>query len=474
MPVKAINVYVALIVAAALATLPLVPWDSLWSLWEEGLWGFVAFTLFGILAESLTLRFTVAKGGGQTSIAFLPLWASIVLFGPAPTILFMFIIGVVGEIAIRKKPLLRALFNIGQWTFSVSVGSLAYAALGGVALAYETGSGLPTLDRLVDQFLPFLAFGAIFMVLNLTSVSMAISLTQGERFRKIAKVVLGQSGANLLYYLLLTPLAIALAYLYLEADVFGVALFLLPMLAIRHAYQINHQLQQANRDLLKALVKAIETRDPYTSGHSLRVSALALKICDAMGVSGRRSDMVETAALLHDIGKIDAIYTEILRKPDQLSDSERAIIESHVVRGVDLLESVSSFPREVLDAVRFHHERMDGKGYPDGLSGDHIPLGARIIKVCDAIDAMLSDRPYRKALSIPTVEEELRIHSGTQFDGEIVKAILASDLLERHEEELRVQRQMVGLTPPDGPTENRLTDQPETRSPSDSGARWSA
>ena len=113
-----------------------------------------------------------------------------------------------------------------------------------------------------------------------------------------------------------------------------------------------------------------------------------------------RIERIETAALLHDIGKIEAIYTEILKKPGDLSKEEREIIESHVTKGVELLTSLGSFPKEIIDAVRHHHEREDGKGYPDGIAGRQILLGARIIKVVDAIDAMLSDRPYRKALSI--------------------------------------------------------------------------
>jgi putative nucleotidyltransferase with HDIG domain len=214
----------------------------------------------------------------------------------------------------------------------------------------------------------------------------------------------------------------------------------LPLLFIRHAYLTILQLQQANRDLLKALVKAIETRDPYTSGHSLRVASLATRIADAIGLSPKRLGDVETAALLHDIGKIEAVYTEILGKPDHLTEEEREIIESHVTKGVELLEQLSSFPKEVVAGVRGHHERVDGKGYPDGLMDDQIPIGARIIKVCDAVDAMLSDRPYRKALDLPAVREQLEIYSGTQFDSEIVNAVLAGSIIEKHAAELAFMR----------------------------------
>jgi putative nucleotidyltransferase with HDIG domain len=157
-----------------------------------------------------------------------------------------------------------------------------------------------------------------------------------------------------------------------------------------------------------------------------------------MGLPQRRLDRIEQSALLHDIGKIDAIYTEILKKPDSLSSEERSIIESHVTKGVELLQTLSSVPAAVIADVRHHHERVDGKGYPDGLRGKDIPLGARIIKVSDAIDAMLSDRPYRNALDLDTVRRELTLYSGSQFDEEVVQAIIDTDVLESHRAEVRV------------------------------------
>src|SRR5690606_37744787 len=121
----------------------------------------------------------------------------------------------------------------------------------------------------------------------------------------------------------------------------------------------------------------------------------------------KRIETIEMAALLHDIGKIDAVYSEMLRKPDALTADERAVIESHVEKGVELLRSLTSVPSEVIDAVWQHHEREDGGGYLQGLRGDSISLGGKIIKVCDSVDAMLSNRPYRRALLISEVRREL-------------------------------------------------------------------
>jgi energy-coupling factor transport system substrate-specific component len=155
-----------------------------------------------------------------------------------------------------------------------------------------------------------------------------------------------------------------------------------------------------------------------------------------LGVPERRAEDIVQAALLHDVGKIEAIYTEILSKPSALTHAERAVIESHVTKGVELLQSLSSFRREVIEAVRHHHEREDGKGYPDGLRGAEIPLGAKVISICDAVDAMLSDRPYRRALSLRAVREELETYAGVQFDSRLVAVVVNSAILEDHARDL--------------------------------------
>jgi putative nucleotidyltransferase with HDIG domain len=200
---------------------------------------------------------------------------------------------------------------------------------------------------------------------------------------------------------------------------------------MRVSYQSKLQLEEANRDLLKVLVKAIETRDPYTSGHSVRVSTLSRAIAEDLGLPRRRVDVVETAALLHDIGKIDSVYEAVIRKPHDLTEVERILINTHATKGADLLESLSSVSAEIIRAVRHHHERFDGTGYPSGLLAEEIPIGARIIMLSDAVDAMLSDRPYRRALPLAKVRSELIRCSGDQFDPSIVRAVLANNTLER-------------------------------------------
>lgn len=450
MKIRPITVYVGLMVAMAFGALAIQDWSVLLNLRPIDWTGFAVLLLLGLLSETATLSISVGKKSGSTSsITFLPLLSSVLIFGPVPTVLFISLTGFFGEFLIRRKETLRAAFNTSQYVVATAVGGAAFASLGGVAL-FPDG---PTFgDVLVPETVAFVIFGFILVLLNNSAVALAVALSDGSQVRKVWLQIVGRTGTNLFYDILVSPIAIAVALLYQELQFVGLFLAVLPLLFIRYSYSAIVELQQANRDLLTALVKAIETRDPYTSGHSLRVSSLAVRIADAMGLSPKKQKVVETAALLHDIGKIESTYTEILSKPSGLTAEEREVIQSHVLKGVEVLEQLSSFSPEIISAVRGHHERVDGKGYPDGLVGDDIPVGARIIKVCDAIDAMLSDRSYRKALTLEQVREQLIIYSGIQFDVEVVKASISGQILEAHQAEIMMLKSEAREAPMGRPT----------------------
>ena len=178
-----------------------------------------------------------------------------------------------------------------------------------------------------------------------------------------------------------------------------------------------------------SLARAVDARDAYTGSHSERVADLAARIARRMGVDAEHVELTRLAASLHDVGKL-AIPEEILRKPGPLSETERLVLERHPQIGFRMLESLDVDP--VADWVLHHHERWDGSGYPDGLPGDEIPLGARIIFVADAYDAMTSDRVYRDRFSGDEAIAELERCAGSQFDPEIVGA-LAAELGPRRE-----------------------------------------
>jgi diguanylate cyclase (GGDEF)-like protein/putative nucleotidyltransferase with HDIG domain len=171
-----------------------------------------------------------------------------------------------------------------------------------------------------------------------------------------------------------------------------------------------------------SLARAVDSRDAYTGSHSERVANLAAEIATKLGLPAEEVELTRLAGSLHDLGKL-AIPEEILRKPAALSDAERLVLERHPQIGYRMLESLGVDP--IAYWVLHHHERWDGNGYPDGLAGDRIPLGARIIFVSDAFDAMTSDRLYRESLSHRDAVAEVERCSGSQFDPEVVNAFLA-------------------------------------------------
>jgi putative nucleotidyltransferase with HDIG domain len=182
------------------------------------------------------------------------------------------------------------------------------------------------------------------------------------------------------------------------------------------------QLEQSYDDTLEALGGALDLKDAETEGHSRRVTAYTIAIARAMNVEPALLPQIARAAFLHDIGKM-AISDQILRKPGPLTPEEREVMRTHCDIGFNMVTRIS-FLREAAEIVRSHQEYFDGSGYPRGLREQEIPLGARIFAVADALDAMISDRPYRRALSITYAQEEIKRCSGTQFDPKVVEVFL--------------------------------------------------
>jgi len=171
------------------------------------------------------------------------------------------------------------------------------------------------------------------------------------------------------------------------------------------------------------LATTLEADEPYTHGHSYRVAQYGVTIARAMGMTPAELEMLEYGGLLHDIGKI-AITNEIICKPGRLTDEEFSTLAEHPAIGARIVEQIKFMP-ETVDLVRHHHERVDGKGYPDGLKGDEISLGSSILMVADAFDAMTSDRSYRKALPLDRALAELEKYKGTQFRTDIVDTVIS-------------------------------------------------
>ena len=199
---------------------------------------------------------------------------------------------------------------------------------------------------------------------------------------------------------------------------------------LRHLLEIErgqrHLLENAYHETVTALATALETKDTGTRAHSQRVQRYALELTKAIDPELIADQSTEYGFLLHDVGKI-GIPDDILLKPGPLTDAERRRMQTHTVLGEQMLGGVAFFQGEGLQVVRSHHERWDGTGYPDGAAGTEIPLAARIFAVADALDAMTSDRPYRKAMSWAAAGREILAESKRQFDPHVVESFVARE-----------------------------------------------
>jgi putative nucleotidyltransferase with HDIG domain len=405
--------------AAAVGALTLHSWSDLFGLAPRAVGGLAAFIGLAVIAEIMAVDVRVGSGRTRSSVSFLPILACAITFPSSAAIVAVIFVYSVVELFLKKPILWRLLFNVSQMVVATSVGAVLYSASAVRFGANGIGGGI--------------SFGALivgFFGVNLLSVVAFVSVDQQRPAGHVVRQAIGPGGGNLLYDGLASPIALIAAILYDNLYVWGLVLVIFPILLIRYSYLSKLQLQKANGDLLKVLIKAIETRDPYTSGHSVRVASLAQVIAQQMRLSRHSVDRLMQAALLHDIGKIDMAYAPLIRKASDLTAEERRTIQTHATKGSELLRELTSLDAAIIQGVRHHHERFDGTGYPDGLRGSDIPLFARIIMICDSVDAMLSDRPYRPALRPDAVRSELLRYSGTQFDPELVRVLLRASVIE--------------------------------------------
>jgi len=179
-----------------------------------------------------------------------------------------------------------------------------------------------------------------------------------------------------------------------------------------------------NFEMVMALSGALDARDKYTAGHSRRVMEYATGIARHLKLPEKDIDGLKISALLHDIGKI-GVSDAILHKESKISDKDFAVIKKHPEIGANILKTIGTF-KDLVPIVYHHHERFDGKGYPQGIYGEHIPLHSRIIAITDSFDAMTSTRPYRKALPVETALLEIELNSGKQFDPSISNVFIAN------------------------------------------------
>ena len=392
--------------------------------------GLVALVILVGLGQAVALE----VDDGSISVSAVGALAGAALFGPRAA-LALAITTCVVDWSAKRYPLHRTLFNIG----ALSLASLAASAV--FALGFDGSIGeLITVGA-------GLAAGAAYFAVNTGLLSVALSMEGHERWWKAWHerflwllphwVVYGFVGG-------------VMAIAYHAAGPYALAVFAVPLLLMRKTQEAylrhtrksaqklreaaetiqdqNVSLEKANRLLrerstaaMESLSATVDARDAYTAGHSRRVQELALAIGRELGLSKAELDLLGHAALFHDIGKL-AIPDAILLKPATLTHDEWDLMQRHAEEGARIIDRLG-FLQDAVPAIRHHHERFDGTGYPDGLKGQDIPLGARIIHVADALDSMLTTRIYRAARPAQEAMEELKRAAGSQFCPRCVAAL---------------------------------------------------
>ena len=306
----------------------------------------------------------------------------------------------------RSKNILKYLFNISQIGIAISISSSVF-------------NYLKTSNTTIDMWFVLLV-ATLYMLCNSFLFTIVITLSTDYTFQKS---FVNTIKVPFLSAFMSLPL-IALAYvLYNFIDLLSIPLIFGAFLAIQLGNLFRSEYQQSKFENLKLMVKSLELKDLYTSGHSEKASMLAYLIAKKLGLSEKECERIRTACILHDVGKI-GVPDYILNKPEKLSDKEFEVIKTHPTKSEELLRTVNSLKGKEAKWVRHHHERWDGMGYPDGLKGEEIPLPSRIIAAADVYEALTSARPYRDSYSKEKAIEMIKEMSGTVLDPNIASILI--------------------------------------------------
>lgn len=372
----------------------------------------IAFAVFSVFGALMPYSLSERVAASATFVTFL---ASVVLVPSWVSVLAAAGVILLSQI-VQRTGKAKTTFNVAQHALALSCSVVAYKLTGGQGAVY--GGEISPL-ALITVFLAF-------FLANSAAVAAVVSAETRVPF-------LGLWKENTLRGFGLDVVAIPFVYVfvkvYVEFGVLATSAAAALILVVRQLNSTNEELHRSNKELLELTVTTLEARDPYTSGHSRRVSQYSRMMGQALSLSAKQIERLTVAGLLHDVGKIHEVFAPILAKPGKLTAEERAIMESHPIKGAELVR-ISSHLRDTVDPIRHHHEAWDGSGYPDALAGEAIPIFARIIAIADTIDAMASDRPYRRGLSADKIRAEMLRMSGIQFDPEMLATLFAAGTID--------------------------------------------
>jgi putative nucleotidyltransferase with HDIG domain len=405
-PLTPLRLVVVLSAAAAASLfLPRPGWNTDDSTWVPA---------FAILTGlSITLEFVAVElpHGGIVSVATITHIATIFLVPPPYAALSVGLAVVVEEI-VHRRALVRLAFNTSSYVLTIALASLAVRLIGDPRVLVANRDHVPLVAMV-------LIVSLVYYVLNdlLTCAIMALTTRRSLAYlvrTNSRGTILAEAGAGMVGVLF------ALVWI---VEPFWTALLVIPGAVIARALQYVRQLERETRSAVASLAEVVDHRDASTFHHSERVALYAVATARELNLGEDVVELIEQAAAVHDLGKI-AVPDRVLLKPGPLTPEERTAMSVHTEIGARILGQFHLF-RSGASIVLHHHEAYDGSGYPHGLAGDAIPIGARVVAVADAFDAMTSDRPYRSAMSIEEAIARLRTGAGQQWDPIVVDALLA-------------------------------------------------
>ena len=414
---KRVNIYIFLICAVA-ATSCVLLYTVAPNVTGDSLRALLLLSFLAVLAETLGL---VIPNSARGSLAFIPYLASAVISPNWAAVAAIALVRAMADIP-RRVDKRTLIFNVGQQALTLSAAIWTFRALGGESLlVLSQGSFLNASVQVGPAAL--VAFATTFF-LNWIVVCYFLAVRSDKSFRAVwRQSVIPTIGMDIV----VGPVVFIFAWLCAAHGPIAAAALWVPILGLREVQRANLELQRTNQELLQLMVKSIEARDTYTSGHSRRVQHYSVIIARALGLSEKEVERVGRAALLHDVGKIYEKYAPILRKDDKLTPDEWTTMQEHPIDGANLVSTMSGL-KDVVAPIKHHHENWDGTGYPDGLRGEAIPLESRIITLADTIDAMTSERPYRQPLTEAQVRSEIIRCRGRQFDPSIADRLIAAPI----------------------------------------------
>ena len=364
------------------------------------------FILIAVLSEYVPVTL---PAGGVITVSFPISFVVVLVYGPALAIILE-VLSIIWTIFSKKESWYKSIFNAAQYSLSAGLAGLVYLFAGGMI----------GKQNFIYYLLPAALCSLTYCLVNSFLVATVISLDSRMSLGKVYRINIKEVLPS---YLAEAPLGFIMAIVYVEIGIVGILLFFFPLLLARQSFELYTRMRKIYLDTIRTLAATIDAKDPYTHGHSERVSHMAVQLAKKLDFVEPEIEYLEYAAILHDIGKI-GIEDRILGKKDKLTEEEYEKIKEHPVIGANIVESIE-FLKKSSKAVLYHHERYDGKGYPHGLKGEEIPKAARLLAVVDAYDAMNSDRPYRKKLSEKDILNELERESGKQFDPIMVKLFIS-------------------------------------------------